>query len=87
MPIYINNEVKVVVSSVIEALEAVNSPKLTELINLTSSPEELRNMLMQEDIQEFITELAGNPLITKATSYDFIITHPMFDKSNYIIIC
>ena len=74
---------KVIISSVIEALESVNSPKLRELINLANSPEELRNMLMKECVQEFMFDLAVNPLILKATTYDYVITHPMFDKSNF----
>lgn len=64
-----------------EALENVNSSKFICLINLASSPEELRNMLKNEELQDFIMELSTNPLVMKPTSYDYVMTHLMFDKS------
>lgn len=69
--------------SVLEALEVVNSSKYKNLINLVSSPEELRNMLKNEDLHEYIVQLSANPLVTKPTSYDFVMTHIMFDKSRF----
>jgi len=67
---------------VVEALKSVNSPKLNQLINLANSPEELRTMLLKENVQEYIFEIIGDPLILRPTSYDYLITHSMFDKSN-----
>ncbi|KAK6626797.1 hypothetical protein RUM44_009274 [Polyplax serrata] len=80
VPVYINNEIRMIVHSVMEALENVNSSKFICLINLASSPEELRNMLKNEELQDFIMELSTNPLVMKPTSYDYVMTHLMFDK-------
>lgn len=70
----------------IDALESVNSPKLNKLKNLANSPEELRAMLLKDNVQEYIFEMAGDQLVLKPTSYDYIITHPMFDKSNFCVV-
>ena len=84
MPIYINNEIRMIIDSVLEALEAVNSFKLKKFMELASSPEELRNLLKNEEWHNYITELSNKPFIVKPTSYDFIMTHLMFDKSKII---
>lgn len=64
-----------------EALEEVNSSKFKKLIELACSPEELKNLLNNEDMQEYIMELSSNSLIMTPTSYDFVIAHLMFDRS------
>ncbi|KAL0275313.1 UNVERIFIED_CONTAM: hypothetical protein PYX00_003201 [Menopon gallinae] len=80
IPLYSNTDIRTITSSVLEALEAVNSPKLKEIISICRNPEQIKSLLAQEEVLEFLIELIGNQLIGRPIAYEYTMAHALFEK-------
>lgn len=63
--ILLNQELRLLINTVIDALEVSNPHKLQNLLTIGKEPSQLKKLLTKSKIIKFIEELGNHPIIMK----------------------